>query len=217
MAPVSQVDLVSCEASEALDVDAGVVADARARQHRRRGIAAAGAVVGAIAASIVALLGVSGSGTHGSSANGSAGVLPTGSLESLKVAGPLAVSPRGTLYVADVASDRILVRLPDGGFRVVAGDGKIGFSGDGGQALHAELSGVSELAFSPAGSLYVVDGGRVRVIDPDGVIRTVVGSGRPASTIANGTPALLAPLGLSRPIASGGPPPSIAFSTDGTL
>jgi hypothetical protein len=79
------------------------------------------------------------------------------------------------------------------------------------------LSGVSELAFSPAGSLYVVDGGRVRVIDPDGVIRTVVGNGRPARTIANGTPALSAPLGLSRPSANGGSPPSIAFSTDGTL
>jgi hypothetical protein len=29
--------------------------------------------------------------------------------------------------------------LPAGGFTVVAGNGKAGFSGDGGRALHAEL------------------------------------------------------------------------------
>jgi hypothetical protein len=217
MAPVLEIDRVAREAREALDVDAGVISDARVRQHRRRGLAAAGAIVGAIAASIVVLLGVSGGGPRASSANGSAGVLPTGSPALLKVAGPLAVSPRGVLYVADVASDRILVRLPEGGFRVVAGDGKVGFSGDAGQALHAELSSVSELAFSPAGSLYVVDGGRVRVIDPDGVIRTVVGNGRLARTVANGTPAHSAALGLSRQVARGGSPPSIAFSPGGTL
>ena len=216
MAPVSQIDPIALAAPEALDVDAGVISDARARQHRRRGLATVGAIVGAIAVSIVVLFSVSWTGGHGSNTNGSAGRPPEGSLVSLKVAGPMAVSPRGALFVADVASDRILVRLPGGAFRVVAGDGKVGFSGDGGQALHAELSVVSELAFSPAGSLYVVDGGRVRVIDPDGVIRTVVGNGRPARTIANGTPALSAPLGLSRPIAAGGSPPSIAFSPGGT-
>lgn len=153
----------------------------------------------------------------GAAASKSAGGLPIGSLATLGVAGPLAVGPSGALYVVDVARHRILVRLRGGRFRVVAGDGQVGFSGDGGQALHAELSDVSELAVSPAGSLYIVDGGRVRVIGSDGVIRTVTGNGRPARMIANGTPALSAPLGLSRPIATGGSPPSIAFSTDGTL
>jgi hypothetical protein len=175
------------------------------------------AIAAAIVTSIVVFAGVVGTGVNRSRINGSIGALPTGSLVSLKVAGPLAVSPGGALYVADVASDRILVRLPGGGFRVVAGDGKVGFSGDGGQARQAELSAVSQLALSPAGSLYVVDGGRVRVIGPDGVIRTVAGNGRPARAIANGTPALSAALGTSRPSASGGSPPSIAFSTNGTL
>ena len=79
----------------------------------------------------------------------SVGGLPTGSLATLSVAGPLAVGANGALYVADVARDRILVRLPDGRFRVVAGNGKVGFSGDGGPALGAELSKVSDLAFRP--------------------------------------------------------------------
>jgi len=217
MAPVVEIERAERAAPEASNVDAGVISDARVRQRRRRGLAAAGAIGAALAVSVVVLGGVLGGGVSAPGTTGVRGGLPTGALEPLKVAGPLAVSPRGTLYIADVASDRILVRLRSGGFRVVAGDGKVGFSGDGGQALHAELSGVSELAFSPAGGLYVVDGGRVRVIDPDGVIRTVAGNGRPAATIANGTPALSAPLGRSRPVASGGSPPSIAFSTDGTL
>src|ERR1700726_2253782 len=78
-------------------------------------------------------------------------------LVPLEVAGKLAVGPNGALYVADVGGDRILARLPDGRFRVVAGNGRVGFSGDGGAAVDAELSGVSDLAFSPAGALYIAD------------------------------------------------------------
>lgn len=144
------------------------------------------------------------------------GGLPAGSLTTLRLAGALAVGPNDALYVVDVARDRILVRLADGRFRVVAGTGKAGFSGDGGPALHAQLSDVSELAFSPRGSLYIVDGGRVRAISPKGVIRTVAGDGLPLQTIANGTPALSAPLGSPRSVRLSGPP-SIAFSPSGRL
>ena len=60
--------------------------------------------------------------------------LPTGSVTTLELAGPLAVAPDGLLFVVDEARHEVLVRLPDGTFRVVAGDGKSGFSGDGGKA-----------------------------------------------------------------------------------
>ncbi len=122
--------------------------------------------------------------------------LPTGSLVPLSVAGPLAVSPDGRLYVADTQSDRILVRLPDGRFRVVAGDGTVGFSGDGGHAIDAELTKVTDMAFAPNGSLYIADGPRVRVV-PDGTINTVAGNGQPtvySTMVANGTSALSAAL-----------------------
>jgi hypothetical protein len=49
---------------------------------------------------------------------GPAGVLPLGPFATLHVAGPLAVAPDGALYVADMAADRVLVRLPDERFRV---------------------------------------------------------------------------------------------------
>ncbi len=181
------------------DLDAGVIEDARARQRRQRRRGTIGvlvlALLGAVAA--IAALATSGSSPPAAPARATPGGRPTGAPATLSVAGPLAVGPNGALYVTDVARDRILVRLPDGRFRVVAGNGKVGFSGDGGPAVDAELSGVSDLAFSPAGALYIADGGRVRVIGRDGVIRTIAGDGRLLlHTIANGTPALSAPLGL---------------------
>ncbi len=160
---------------------------------------------------------------------GSAGALPNGSVVALGLAGPLAVGADGALYVADVARDRVLVRVPGGRFRVVVGDSRVGFSGDGGPAVHAELSAVSDLMFGPNGSLYIADGGRVRVVSRDGVIRTIAGDGRAPrmlringegrvpQLIAKGTPALSAALGTPRWIARSGTPLSIASSPSGQL
>jgi hypothetical protein len=106
------------------------------------------------AAAALALLIGSGHGSRVHKGGGVAGALPMGTSATLNVAGPLAVGPSGALYIADVARNRVLVRLADGRFRVVAGDGQVGFSGDGGPAVKARLSYVSGLAFSPAGSLY---------------------------------------------------------------
>jgi len=180
------------------------------------------AVLLGVAAAIAALASSGNSAPASGKGAGTAGGLPTGSLASLNLAGALAVGPNGALYVTDVARDRVLVRLPDGHFRVVAGNGTIGFSGDGGPAVDAELSGASDLAFSPGGSLYIVDGGRVRVVNPNGVIRTIAGdgrapAGRPPHPIANSTPALSAPLGSPRSVADGNSPLSIAISPGGAL
>ena len=67
------------------------------------------------------------------------------------------------------------MRLPDGRFRVVAGNGTKGVSGDGGPAIDAEFLDIVDMAVGPDGSLYVVDGDRVRVVSPNGVISTVAG------------------------------------------
>jgi hypothetical protein len=101
--------------------------------------------------------------------------LPEGPYANLTVAGPLAVAPSGALYVADVHREQVLVRLPDGRFRIVAGRGKKGVSGDGGPAIDAEFVDIVDMAVGPDGSLYVVDGDRVRVVRPNGVISTVAG------------------------------------------
>jgi hypothetical protein len=179
-----------------------LIREARRRQRRRWAIAtfSVTALLGAVAA-IVALAMPSTEARSGARASASPEVLPNGPLATLHNAGPLAVAPDGALYIADDPSnaqpsaDRVLVRLRDGRFRVVAGTEKRGFSGDGGPAVRAELSDVTDLAVGPDGTLYIADGGRVRTVSRDGVIRTIAGSGRPPSTIANGTPALSAPLG----------------------
>jgi serine/threonine-protein kinase len=127
--------------------------------------------------------------------------LPEGPYANLTVAGPLAVAPGGALYVADPALHQVLVRLPNGRFRVVAGDGKKGVAGDGGPAIDAEFLDIVDMAVGTDGSLYVVDGDRIRVVSPSGVISTVAGvpgvrTPPPCCSgialpppIANGTPA----------------------------
>jgi hypothetical protein len=134
------------------------------------------------------------------------GDLPAGPIVALRQAGPL--SPTGQLYVVDDSRDEVLVRVSSGQFRVVAGDGIKGFAGDGGSAFHAQLSDPSDIAVAPNGDLYVADGGRVRVIDRQGTIETVVGNGSSGGLVAAGTPAVSAPLGTQL---------SIAFSPRGAL
>lgn len=178
-----------------------------ARRRRRRRLArrslVAVVVLGAAAAVAALTMGSARSSTAGGTAT--SGALPNGPFATLHVAGPLTVAPDGVLYVTDVldgsvaqGGQRILVRLPDGRFRVVAGTGRAGFSGDGGPAVRAQLASVSDLVFASDGTLYIADAGRIRAINRDGVIHTIAGNGRarrPGQLIANGTPALSAPLG----------------------
>jgi hypothetical protein len=211
---------VTKPAPDVLDVDAGVIDDARVRQRRQRRRGAIVLLVFVLlgVAAAISVLAVSGSSSPATAASGSdAGGLPIGALATLHVAGPLAVGPNGALYVVDVVRDRILVSLADGHFRVVAGNGKVGFAGDGGPALDAELAGVSDLAFSASGSLYIADGGRVRVIGHDGVIHTIAGNGRAARTVTTGIPALTASLGASGTPAANENPLSIALGAKGQL
>jgi hypothetical protein len=134
--------------------------------------------------------------------------LPTGPIVTPKLAGPLAVSPTGSLYVVDELQHEVLVRLSDGQFSDVAGDGNAGFSGDGKAATKAKLSSVSAMSFAPNGDLYLADRSRVRVVESNGTIHTVAGDGHSDTTVANGTPALSASLG---------PIVALTFSPSGRL
>ena len=136
---------------------------------------------------------------------------PMGRIVSLELAGPLAVGPNGALYVVDDKRHEVLVRLANGQFRVVAGDGRDSFSGDGGPATKAALSDVSDITFGRSGDLYIADGGRVRVVNGAGTIRTIAGDGAYVSeasaansgSVTNGTPALSASLASLSSIALG--------------
>jgi sugar lactone lactonase YvrE len=91
----------------------------------------------------------------------------------------LAVDNAGNLYIADSNNERIRKVTPAGIITTVAGNGTPGFSGDGGLATTAQLSGPSAVAVDAAGNLYIADSSnnRIRKVTPAGVISTVAGNG----------------------------------------
>ncbi len=84
----------------------------------------------------------------------------------------------------------------------IAGNGNLGFAGDGGQARNAVLNYPQRMLIDPVGNVYLSDTGnnRVRKIAPNGVITTVAGGGA-ASFAGDGGPATQAllnqPIGLA--------------------
>ncbi|WP_227546118.1 NHL domain-containing protein [Marinobacter fonticola] len=90
----------------------------------------------------------------------------------------VAVDAMGNLYIADTSNHRIRRVSPDGIISRVAGRVR-GFAGDGGSAIAARLNYPSGVAVDAMGNLYIADTGnhRIRRVSPDGIIRTVAGSG----------------------------------------
>ena len=80
--------------------------------------------------------------------------------------------------------------------------GGIPFSGDGGLATNASLSEPEKLVFDGQGNLYIADWkkGRIRKIDPSGIITTVAGNGITGFS-NDGMPAISASLNQPRGVA----------------
>ncbi len=87
----------------------------------------------------------------------------------------VAVDRSGNLYIADTSNHRIRKVAPDGTISTVAGTGTGGYSGDGGQAVLAQLYNPAGVAVDDNGSLYIADtvNNRIRKVAPDGTISTV--------------------------------------------
>ncbi|HLK48116.1 MAG TPA: hypothetical protein VKT49_08280 [Bryobacteraceae bacterium] len=100
----------------------------------------------------------------------------------------VAVDASGMLYVADSGHHRIVRVDPNGNAVTVAGTGLEGFDGDGGPATAASLASPEGVAVDQAGQIYIADTGnhRIRVISPQGTIRTVAGTGTAGSDGAGG-------------------------------
>jgi hypothetical protein len=113
----------------------------------------------------------------------------------------LAIDKDRNLYIVDWIDNRVRKVTPDGIITTVAGTGKQGFSGDGGQAREAMLKEPFLVTVDSAGNLFVGDwlNYRLRKITPDGVITTIAGKGRgmPAGDGGPATEATLAgPMGM---------------------
>jgi sugar lactone lactonase YvrE len=98
----------------------------------------------------------------------------------------VAISPDGSLFIADTNNHR--VRKLDHGGNIVAfaGSGRAAFGGDGGPATAADLNLPTGLAFDSAGNVYIADSGnnRVRKVSADGTITTIAGDGTSAMLAA---------------------------------
>ena len=106
----------------------------------------------------------------------------------------LAVSTDGSVYVSEFGS-RIRRVSPTGTMSTVAGTDVVGFSGDGGPAVAAELNFPKGIALGPDGNLYLADYGnnRVRVVQITAsvVVTTTTTSIAPVSTTT--TPPVASP------------------------
>jgi sugar lactone lactonase YvrE len=107
----------------------------------------------------------------------------------------VAVDAAGNLYIADSPASSILKLGTNGIITTVAGNGKGGYSGDGGPATDAELSEPQGVAVDASGNLFIADGGDnvIRKVGTNGIITTVAGYGT-AGYSGDGGPATKAEL-----------------------
>lgn len=97
------------------------------------------------------------------------------------------VGKDGSIYIIDAGSKTIRKVSPDGIINTIIGTYKVsGFSGDGGPASDALLSYPAKVKITDDGNLYILDGGRVRKVSPDGIINTVAGNGEWYTFLPNG-------------------------------
>lgn len=130
----------------------------------------------------------------GTGAPGSAGDGGPAEEATLEEPVGLALDGDGNLYVADFWAHRIRRVDPSGGITTVAGTGVEGWNGDGGPADRAALGLPAAVAVDPTGRYLAVPtlGNYVRRIDLEtGLIETIAGDGRPATT-GEGGPAATA-------------------------
>lgn len=145
-------------------------------------------------------------GTGEMGGDGDGGLATSATLREVR---DVALGLDGNLFIATRSSlGEPIVRVvdPDGIIHHFAGSGVDGFSGDGGLASAAGLDQIAALEIAPGGELLIAGGGRIRSVDADGIINTIVGNGT-VGTAGDGGPALDAEL----------QPHAVAFDSDGRL
>ena len=123
---------------------------------------------------------VAGNGVHGYSGDGG-----DGRNASLALPLDVAVDDAGNVYIADMQNNRIRKVSPNGQISTFAGNGTLGYGGDGGAATSAALNNPYSVAVGPDDYIYIADYGnnRIRRVGPPGCagtackINTVVGTG----------------------------------------
>jgi sugar lactone lactonase YvrE len=150
---------------------------------------------------------VAGSGRSGYALGGYSGDGGPATAARLSAPNDVAVGPDGSLYIADRDNHRIRKVAPTGVITTAAGNGRRGYSGDGGPATEASLNWPCGVDLGPDGSLYIADtrNMRIRMVAHDGIISTVAGDGwreqRGGRYAGDGGPATQASIGTAFDIA----------------
>jgi sugar lactone lactonase YvrE len=139
---------------------------------------------------------IAGNGTQGFAGDGAAATAA-----ELDTPSGVAVASDGRIYIADTHNDRIRWIALDGTISTIAGNGGRGFSGDGDAATAASLALPRGLMVTSAGALLFADSNnqRVRMVDTQGIITTIVGSGVQGNSL-DGNPATAALLDTPRTV-----------------
>jgi sugar lactone lactonase YvrE len=149
------------------------------------------------------------------------GDAPAGQANQISLNHPTHVSfdSNGFLFVAAWHNSKVLrMNLNTGFIEPVCGDGRRSFGGDGGPATAALVDLPVATAFDAAGRMFIADQAnqRVRMVDVNGIITTVVGAGPPAGFAGDGGPATQARLRL--PVGQSAQPGGrITFDAPGNL
>ena len=87
---------------------------------------------------------------------------------------------KGSIFVADLENHRIRKITRDGVVTTVAGTGVPGYSGDGGQALNAQLNSPWGILIDKNDNLLIADSNNdaIRKVGSDGIIHTIAGNGQ---------------------------------------
>jgi len=140
---------------------------------------------------------VAGDNTFGFTGNGSPAI--SGELSTPE---GVAIDSSGNLYISDFYNAVVRkVTALTGAISDFAGTGTGGYSGDGGAATSAQLSGPMGLAFDTHGNLYIADAANnvVREVTTAGIISTVAGNGTSGYT-GNGGAATSAELNFPQSV-----------------
>ncbi len=88
------------------------------------------------------------------------------------------IDPNGNIIIADCNNHRIRKINEQGIITTIAGNGKEGYSGDGGPATEASLKYPSGITVDATGNIFIVDSWNqcIRKINPQGIITTIAGN-----------------------------------------
>src|SRR5438309_1320675 len=139
-------------------------------------VLAAGLAMAALVLAVPAL-----SQTINTVAGGGAGDGGDATIANLNSPAGVAVDSSGNLYIADLGNERIRkIAAATGIITTVAGNGVLGFAGDGGAATSARINSPASVAQDASGNLYIAEyaNHRIRkVTAATGIITTVAGNG----------------------------------------